>query len=53
MQQIIETCKQIPYSTQQYCYGEVWLSEYDKLFIVVMVAAVVAITVGYIQGKIK
>ena len=49
----METCKTVPYTGAEYCYGKVWLAEHDVLFIVVVAAALVAITIGWAQGKIK
>lgn len=50
----IETCKVIPFLPEQlYCYGQVDLSYYDKLFLVVMGAALLATFIGWIQGHIK
>lgn len=49
----METCKSIPYSEQMYCYGQVDLSEYDKLFLILLAAALCAIVVTYIQGRAK
>lgn len=41
---VIETCKQVPFTDGlQYCYGPVWLSEGDKVFIVLVVSALLGI----------
>lgn len=50
----MQICQPIPFIPEQlYCYPPVVLSAYDKLFLIVIVSALVAILIDQIERKFK
>jgi hypothetical protein len=50
----IQYCPPIPFRYgEYYCYPEVWLSYYDKVFFVILIALLVGAIIATIQGRMK
>jgi hypothetical protein len=48
----METCKVIPFlNGETYCYGPVWLSHWDRVFYIILISALMAVAINYIQDR--